>query len=400
MRVVPAGKFPAAALAAAMINQERSEDWFDVDHAAATGNLVELPPERKRFHTLTVSHHGIDTFCRVRSRKGVVFLALFDAEEQRSHLVEVKQILNLYVDHLKQPMVVADVAYHEKAWAKPSQEAPKRIFRAIPSEWQGAEETPGEDFWWGVEPLAKYYRLRKSEHTLSRALVLNQLALVQDSMGRLRPEMQTSSVWFPSFKDLQVPEVRTHECLILHPVGNSATKKLASKFSGSTNNIAWGNWIDPSTGVRLGRVCQPRETRFLLKGLRQHEMCHACQGKLSGICGLIRRRTIDRGEWITLCWVCTGMALYCQSRGSPGTEAWRYLCVYDSGVSIQGYEIEYDPTSAIWPVTSKVDEVLGFVNPTLLQFRDEYLGLTGPRFRDMGSGVLLRPTRACTLVPT
>lgn len=406
MRVVPTGKFPAAALAAAMINQERCEDWFDVDHAAATGNLVELPPEQKRLHLITIRHDGVDKFCRVKSRRGMVYTALANTKEQQDHLDAAKQILNLYVDHLRQPMVVADVAYHEKAWVKSSSAPPKRVFHKRVASLSVSEclssTSPGEDFWWFVEPLHSYYALMGSpEYSLLDALTLNQLALVQDLRGRLHAKMQIGPDWYPTLQNLQVPRVRDHGCLVLRPVEGSPSKKLAHLYPGIHQQIAWGGWIDPSTGLRLKHECVPREARYLLKKLRQVKMCHVCRGALSGICGTIRRRLDpDRGEWVTLCWVCTGMALHCLSLAESGTKQWRYLCVYDTGIPVQGLEIEYDPMGPVWHSTDSEDETLGVVNHSRFPVKGVQPGLSTPHLQDLGSGVVINPRRTFVLVPT
>lgn len=139
MRAVPTGKFPAHALAAAILNWERGCELVDVDRAAREGVLALSATCAP--HLLIMRPDGMgDLWFRPHFEWGQIYLTPYTSwQECEAYMETVQKLLETFTDSLQVPRCM-DMGFHEVLWASPALDAAQGTQDFDPDDAPGAAD--------------------------------------------------------------------------------------------------------------------------------------------------------------------------------------------------------------------------------------------------------------------
>lgn len=420
MREIPSGSHPAAALAAGMLNWEAGCEKFNVNLAAHSGTLQELPISDQVPYYLSVPHLASVKHFRVRPASGQIYLTPWpSAEDVRELFSKALRILEQVAPAATCAGRIRDVSQHEALWSRTfasnqPEGAPLKggVVHETPDSVQVHRST---GFEWGIDRLSAYW-LNNEELRSDFMLYLghSMYSLVLDLYPR-RPELPARAPtppraqtpprephWVPQPSDFNAPTVESFHLLVLLPCGGGEFQ-LHKVYK----ELPWAKMAIHKFPT-LDVACPRLEAAFRRSKLLQASTCCACNEPLRGYCTALLSQ---KGGTVPLCIIC-GSALSAL-RASPAERSleffedypeWDGLTVgWDAGGVQERYTLGPDSGDGFLRISRRpaVGSDAGTCSAApLLGIYTEpapsYFEYDDPNIRKLGSGRVYKPD--CVLV--
>jgi hypothetical protein len=304
MREIPTGGYPAAAIAASMLNWEASFEKFDVGLAAQNGTLQVLPIEKQTPYYLSITHLATPKHFRVRPTAGQIYLTPWPGGVERGCLVaEVMKIMDKYESRPR--LWPSDIAQHEILWennraqgAESVTSSPDHIIINRPS-----------GFVWTIGNLGGYWAdLDDFQGQSLRHIQHSVFSLVVDLAGAPKPIPERDSYWIPHANDFGAPTVIRFALLILIPGPDG---RFEMHRRDAVLPFPWKKMRFFENLPTLEVACPRLEAAHHRAALQAHDqVCCICKIALLGRCEALLPQ---KGSAVPLCFVCgAGLrALHC-----------------------------------------------------------------------------------------
>jgi len=379
MYTVPAGPFPAAAAAAAMLNVELGACAYDVALAARTGALsrVAAPPARESVAGLTHAS---------RPRFGCVFV--FPMQIGDTHLffeTQVQPLLDAHVGHLRDAPRLVGSGFHYRVWAPPPyRDLPSRhvdhtdhtadsrminsparrtfvydrrfitslrSLKTFKRFWENTQYPT--EFTWQIHPAT----LCSSPNfeLFGDAVALWHDAVVVDthplsSMVEARVPHLTAEMTIPNMSV-------NYSVLVVFPAADDEPcVRRVYEWKRPQDVESWGplcrvgGWTDsaatlPSVAVKFSPGCAAAVTDML----RRERVCALCRGALFMNCGAV----VGHAGVSALCMLCAGSGHMERLRKLGAV-----VCSWACSRSPPGFDVRYDDGSVVWEVCGRPGEAV------------------------------------------
>ncbi len=356
MHTVPAGSFPAAAVAAAMLNTELGAYTYDVSLAARTGSLSRVDPPLPRAADPPLTHAS-------GPRQGCVYvLPMLSTRDAKAFFADqVQPILDEHVEHFTDAPRLVGSGFHYRVWGPPRQkelrsvhcdynrvrhqqnssDARRRLFvyntRPI-----GECSTVGTinicrhgglplvDFVWQIYPATAHEN--PAFRTFGDAVAMWRDALTVDLCpGSVLVEDYVPHVPF----EMLVPNMTVHDsALVLLPTRDPSVlivyewkrpdPALYPNFKGFM--CYGGGWSDPSVEFpSLGDKLSAQVAKTVYDMLDSARSCALCGGALFWSCGAV----VGHVGVTPVCTLCAGSSNMYRFRKKGGSVVCSWWCGLD-----------------------------------------------------------------------
>jgi len=393
MRPVPAGRHPAAALAAVIYNWEIGRELYDVDHAANTGTLRVNAPALQRQSFITITHGAHPKNFRVRSVRGTVYLTPWVGQEIIVTLLADVERIYAALPPVTPTVGIADVAHHESLWQKLKMPRGLNILSPRTSGVSKKMQVVGHlGLDWTFAPLSNYFGKMSRQRLIGQAhLYHNLFGFVMDLSGSYLPDAKPEgltktiasncddSYWLPSSQNFQSPTVVKLEMLVLLDLGEDTY--IILKYH--SRNCPWSQMELFKPLPPLEVVCPRVEADHHKKSLQSQSVCGLCDCPLVGRCEAV----ITRGSAVALCPIC-GAAIRVAQRDHSDFEWSGSMVEWEVFGEWPTYQL--DPNGEIWTVKRALSKdapnLLGVVR---ISSKSE---IDSAQIRSLGLGDLYKAT--------